>query len=372
MQAYEVGGAVRDKLLGLPVVDRDWVVVGATPEEMVALGYTPVGRDFPVFLHPVTHEEHALARTERKSGRGYKGFTVYAAPDVTLEEDLARRDLTINAMALGPDGRIIDPFGGEADLRAGLLRHVGEAFHEDPVRILRVGRFAARFQFRVCDETMQLMTRMVDAGEVDHLIAERVWQEFERGLSEPHPKDMFLVLEKCGALAHLAPELQAILAGASRDAVFEALTRAVHEKCPPHVRFATLAWFAAADCEAGFHALCKRMRAPNDAHELAILVCRCRAEISGATQADAAGLLRLLKQSDAFRRTKRFDELLWAAQVAASSLVVDAGIGRARAALGAAAAIDGGAIAAATHAPAEIPAAIDAARLEAIRTALGK
>ncbi|MEI6721242.1 MAG: multifunctional CCA tRNA nucleotidyl transferase/2'3'-cyclic phosphodiesterase/2'nucleotidase/phosphatase, partial [Betaproteobacteria bacterium] len=164
MQAYVVGGAVRDELLGLPVVDRDWVVVGATPEEMTALGYTPVGRDFPVFLHPETHEEYALARTERKSGRGYKGFTVYAAPDVTLEQDLARRDLTINAMARGADGRLIDPFGGEADLRAGVLRHVGEAFHEDPVRILRVARFAARFRFHVHEATRRLMAGMVQAG----------------------------------------------------------------------------------------------------------------------------------------------------------------------------------------------------------------
>src|SRR5476649_2645946 len=223
MQAYVVGGAVRDELLGLPVVDRDWVVVGATPGEMTALGYRPVGHDFPVFLHPETHEEYALARTERKSGRGYKGFTVYSAPDVTLEADLARRDLTINAMARGPDGRLMDPFDGEKDLRAGLLRHVGETFAEDPVRILRVARFAARFRFMVADETMELMRRMVSDGEVDFLVAERVWQEFARGLLEPHPQALFAVLEQCGALARLAPELHVLISGASSDAVFKSL-----------------------------------------------------------------------------------------------------------------------------------------------------
>ncbi|MCX7960925.1 MAG: multifunctional CCA tRNA nucleotidyl transferase/2'3'-cyclic phosphodiesterase/2'nucleotidase/phosphatase, partial [Burkholderiales bacterium] len=183
MKAYVVGGAVRDELLGLPVADRDWVVVGATPEQMTAAGFRPVGRDFPVFLHPVTGEEYALARTERKSGRGYRGFTVYCAPEVTLEEDLARRDLTINAMARDEDGRLIDPFGGARDIAAGVLRHVSEAFAEDPVRILRVARFAARYGFRVADETMALMRRMVEAGEVDHLVPERVWQELARGLA---------------------------------------------------------------------------------------------------------------------------------------------------------------------------------------------
>ena len=247
MQAYVVGGAVRDELLGLPVVDRDWVVVGATPEEMTAAGYKPVGRDFPVFLHPETHEEYALARTERKSGRGYKGFTVYSAPDVKLEDDLGRRDLTINAMARGEDGRIIDPFGGEADAQAGVLRHVGEAFAEDPVRILRVARFAARFRFPVAAGTMDLMRRMVVGGEADFLVAERVWQEFARGLLEPHPQAMFEVLEQCGALERLAPELKALVSNA-REALFDALGRAVAEGAPLPVRFALLAWFAGAQC----------------------------------------------------------------------------------------------------------------------------
>ena len=201
MKVYLVGGAVRDELLGLPVKERDYVVVGATPEEMVRLGFKPVGKDFPVFLHPTTHDEYALARTERKSGRGYKGFTVYASPEVTLEEDLRRRDLTINAMAKAQDGSLIDPFGGKKDLEAGLLRHVSEAFAEDPVRILRVARFAARFGFSIHDTTLALMRRRVESGEADYLVPERVWQEFSRGLAERHPERMFELLQRAGLLA---------------------------------------------------------------------------------------------------------------------------------------------------------------------------
>ena len=207
MKIYAVGGAVRDELLGHPVKDRDYVVVGATPEEMVRLGYRPVGRDFPVFLHPQTKEEYALARTERKSGRGYRGFQVYATPDVTLEDDLARRDLTINAMARAEDGSLIDPFGGAADIAAGILRHVGPAFVEDPVRVLRVARFAARLGFAVADETLALMRTMVDDGEVDHLVAERVWQELSLGLMTAQPQRMLEVLRACGALACILPEV---------------------------------------------------------------------------------------------------------------------------------------------------------------------
>ncbi|OZA13922.1 MAG: multifunctional CCA tRNA nucleotidyl transferase/2'3'-cyclic phosphodiesterase/2'nucleotidase/phosphatase, partial [Hydrogenophilales bacterium 17-62-8] len=208
MKTYIVGGAVRDRLLGLPVADRDYVVVGASPEQMVALGYQPVGKDFPVFLHPETHAEYALARTERKSGTGYKGFTVHAAPDVTLEEDLSRRDLTINAIAEDSDGALIDPYGGQRDLAARTFRHVSEAFAEDPVRILRVARFAARFTaFTVAAETNALMRQMVDNGEVDALVPERVWQEIARGLMEAQPSRMFHVLRDCGALARLLPEI---------------------------------------------------------------------------------------------------------------------------------------------------------------------
>ncbi|MGC9185765.1 MAG: multifunctional CCA addition/repair protein, partial [Thiomonas sp.] len=207
-RAYIVGGAVRDALLGRLAGDRDWVVVGATPQDMVDAGFIPVGRDFPVFLHPQTHEEYALARTERKTAPGYHGFAVHAAPDVTLEDDLLRRDLTINAMAQAEDGTLIDPYGGQRDLQARVLRHVSPAFAEDPVRILRLARFAARFaDFSVAAETLELMRRMVQAGEVDALVPERVWQELARGLMEDHPQRMFAVLRDCGALARLLPEL---------------------------------------------------------------------------------------------------------------------------------------------------------------------
>src|SRR5688572_13415647 len=242
---YSVGGAVRDELLGLPVKDRDYVVVGATPEEMVRLGFKPVGKDFPVFLHPETHEEYALARTERKSGRGYKGFKVYAAPEVTLEEDLRRRDLTINAMAKAEDGTLIDPFGGQRDLEARVLRHVSEAFAEDPVRILRLARFAARFGFDVAPDTMTLMRRMVECGEADYLVPERVWQEFARGLAEPHPELMFDVLERSGLLGKLFPELK------SRPRRYGGSLA---------VRYAHLTWPLD---EAEIEALSERLRAPN-------------------------------------------------------------------------------------------------------------
>ncbi|HWP12550.1 MAG TPA: multifunctional CCA addition/repair protein, partial [Ramlibacter sp.] len=208
MQTYMVGGAVRDALLGLPVNDHDWVVVGATPQEMISAGYLPVGKDFPVFLHPQSREEYALARTERKTARGYHGFAFHAEPNVTLEQDLARRDLTINAMAQDPAGRLIDPYGGRADLENRVLRHVTVAFREDPVRILRVARLAARFaDFSLAPETLALMREMVEAGEVDALVAERVWQELARGLMEDKPSRMFEMLRSCGALARLLPEV---------------------------------------------------------------------------------------------------------------------------------------------------------------------
>ncbi|MDR2207537.1 MAG: multifunctional CCA addition/repair protein [Azoarcus sp.] len=208
MRAYVVGGAVRDALLGLPVKDRDWVVVGETPEAMIARGFRPVGRDFPVFLHPETHEEYALARTERKSGRGYTGFVCHAAPDVTLEEDLSRRDLTINAIAREAEGALIDPYGGARDLEAGILRHVGPAFTEDPLRVLRTARFAARLPgFSLAPETLSLMRSMSESGELDHLTPERVWKELSRGLMEKSPSRMFRILRECGALVCILPEL---------------------------------------------------------------------------------------------------------------------------------------------------------------------
>jgi len=351
VKKYVVGGAVRDELLGLPVADRDWVVVGATPEDMARRGFRPVGKDFPVFLHPETHEEYALARTERKSGRGYRGFTVYSAPDVTLEDDLARRDLTINAMARDESGRLIDPFGGERDLRAGMLRHVGEAFEEDPVRILRVARFVARLGFRIAPETMQLMRRMVDSGEADHLVAERVWQEFARGLMEPHPARMLEVLAECGLAARLLPELKNERA---------ALERAALAGAPLPVRFTVLTWGLEDDA---VRALCERLRAPNEDLELAQAASRCRALLAAR---EPGALLELLKRADAIRRPERFALLLDAARLADPA----ADLQRVERAFAAAAAVDAGAIA--RQSALDIGARVDQARAEAIRRTLAQ
>jgi len=345
VEIYVVGGAVRDELLGLAVQDKDYVVVGATPEEMVAAGFKPVGRDFPVFLHPKTHEEHALARTERKSGRGYRGFTVYSAPDVTLEQDLARRDLTINAMAKKSDGTLIDPFGGKKDLENKTLRHVSDAFAEDPVRILRIARFAARFGFRIADETRTLMQKMVAAGETDHLVPERVWQEFAKGLGEPHPEFMFEALERCGLRAKLLPELGQLPKSFSG---------------PLPVRFAVLCWPLAED---DIKALCERLKAPNDERELALLACRTK-NLLNASQAGA--LLNLFKRADALRRPERFALLLQAAGIAQPGFNLQR-IGKA---LAAAAAVDAGEIARRASAPAAISALLDQAREQAIAATL--
>jgi tRNA nucleotidyltransferase (CCA-adding enzyme) len=339
VKAYVVGGAVRDELLGLPVKDRDWVVVGATPEEMVAKGFKPVGKDFPVFLHPETHEEYALARTERKSGRGYKGFTVHASPDVTLEDDLRRRDLTINAIAKDEDGRLIDPFRGQEDLRQGVLRHVSEAFAEDPVRILRVARFAARFSFLVSKETQALMRKMVRSGETEYLVAERVWQEFAKGLMEEHPERMFEVLESAGL--KILPRPRYKLSGSLA------------------VRFALLAWPLP---EKDVEALCKRLRAPNEVRDLALLASGYREQLTHAKKPEE--LLDLLKRTDAFRRPERFAQLLEVARGAAPK----ADLARLEKARAAAAAVDGGAIAAQGSGK-DIARRVDAARLEAIRSA---
>jgi tRNA nucleotidyltransferase (CCA-adding enzyme) len=353
MKAYVVGGAVRDELLGLPLQDKDYVVVGATAEEMVQQGFKPVGKDFPVFLHPKTHEEYALARTERKSGRGYKGFTVYAAPDVTLEDDLRRRDLTINAMAKAADGTLIDPFGGRKDLEAGVLRHVSEAFAEDPVRILRVARFAARFGFRVADETMALMKRMVASGEADYLVPERVWQEFARGLAEPHPEKMFEVLEACGLADKLLGGVKPVL---------PLLAASAKAKASVPVRFAVLAW---PHKEPEVSAVCERLKAPNDVRELALLACRSRVALRAAPLASPAALLELLKRSDAFRRPERFRELLEVARFGSPGLET----ARLERAAAAATAVDAGAIAARAASAEEIPRLIDEARARAIELA---
>jgi len=342
---YSVGGAVRDELLGLPVKDRDWVVVGATPEEMVRQGFKPVGKDFPVFLHPATHEEYALARTERKSGRGYKGFKVYASPEVTLEQDLERRDLTINAIAKAEDGTLIDPFGGAKDLTSGVLRHVSEAFAEDPVRILRVARFAARFGFRVAGETLELMKKMVASGEADYLVPERVWQEFSRGLAEPRPELMFEVLESCGFRNKVFPELR---------------TRPNRFSGSIAVRFTLLTWPLK---ESEIEALCARLHAPNEVRGLAVLASKKKKAIRAANSAAPNAILDLLKGADAFRRPERFAELLEAARLAEPGIDT-ARIERARRA---AAAVDAGAVAAGAASPEKIPKLVDEARLSAIR-----
>ena len=353
MKAYVVGGAVRDELLGLALQDKDYVVVGATPEEMVAQGFKPVGKDFPVFLHPQTHEEYALARTERKSGRGYKGFTIHASPDVTLEEDLRRRDLTINAMARAPDGTLIDPFNGRKDLEAGVLRHVSEAFAEDPVRILRVARFAARFGFRVAEETVALMREMVRSGEADYLVPERVWQEFERGLAEPQPEKMFEVLEACGLADRLLDGMKPVT---------EILKTAAKVSESVAIRFAVIAW---PHKEPEVSAVCERLKAPNEVRELALLACRNRVALRAAPLASPGALLELLKRADALRRPQRFGDLLQVARLGSQGLQTD----RLERAAAAAAGVDAGAFAAKAASPADIPRLVDEARLRAIEHA---
>jgi tRNA nucleotidyltransferase (CCA-adding enzyme) len=310
MEIYMVGGAVRDRLLGRPVVDRDWVVVGATPEMMLAQGFKPVGKDFPVFLHPRTHEEYALARTERKTAPGYHGFSFHAAPDVTLEQDLARRDLTINAMAQTADGCIIDPYNGRADLAAHLLRHVSPAFSEDPVRILRIARFAARFGFSIAQETLQLMCRMVNDGEVDELVPERVWQEMSKALMTDNPALPFRTLRQCHALEHLLPELEQLFTGAEgshgknpgENALYR-LTKAAGSRLSLPQRFAALL--------AGLK--------PGDCRDLARLAVQFSGNIAGASTLNAEEILELLRQTDALRRPERFRQLLQLVAVTAEA-----------------------------------------------------
>lgn len=324
METYLVGGAVRDKLLGLPVRERDWVVVGATPEDMLALGYTPVGRDFPVFLHPETRDEFALARTERKTGHGYTGFATCSDPGITLEQDLLRRDLTINAMAETAQGELIDPYGGREDLDNGILRHVSPAFAEDPVRILRIARFAARFSrmgFHVAHDTNRLMRTMVARGEVDYLVAERVWAELVKALAEDTPVRFFEVLRGCDALEKLFPEMVP-LAGTSdadghaqRDLTLPVLAAAVPLSDNTCIRFA--AWVCDLDNgtpggleDASLDALCSRHRVPNSCRELAAMALHHRQALHKACDLSAAGLLELLAALDAFRRTERLQQFL--------------------------------------------------------------
>jgi tRNA nucleotidyltransferase (CCA-adding enzyme) len=341
MNIYAVGGAVRDELLGLVVKDRDWVVVGATPQEMLAQGYLPVGRDFPVFLHPQTREEYALARTERKTGPGYTGFDFHAAPGVTLEQDLIRRDLTINAIAKDEAGAIIDPHGGRADLAARVLRHVSPAFAEDPVRILRVARFAARFaDFSIAAETLDLMRGMVAAGEVDALVAERVWQELARGLMEARPSRMFAVLRECGALARLLPELDALWGvpqradyhpeidtgthvmlvidmaarlGAELPARFAALTHDLGKALTP-ADILPRHYGHEAKSVALLEGICERLRVPVECREVARLAARFHGDMHRVAELRPETRLAVLERCDALRRPERFELILLACE----------------------------------------------------------
>ena len=321
MKVWRVGGAVRDALLGRPDSDVDWVVTGATPEAMLTAGYLPVGRDFPVFLHPVTKQEYALARTERKTAPGYHGFVFHTDPGVTLEEDLQRRDLTINAMAQDETGTVIDPYGGQRDLQARLLRHVSPAFTEDPVRILRVARFAARFvDFQVAPETQALMQHMVNAGEVDTLVAERVWQELSRGLMEAQPSRMFDVLHDCGALARLLPEIATDWSSVEPAAIRwrQAIDLSAERGLPLPARFAVLTHRlgasgrpAKADARAAaLPMLCERWRIPSDCREVAELVVREGEVLRLNAVMDAEQRVQLLDRCDAWRRSERFELLL--------------------------------------------------------------
>ena len=341
MKRYIVGGAVRDRLLGRPVNDRDWVVLGSTPQEMLDAGFVAVGRDFPVFLHPQTKEEHALARTERKTAAGYRGFEVHADPGVTLEEDLSRRDLTINAIAEDEAGALTDPYGGQRDLADKVLRHVSDAFTEDPVRILRLARFAARFSdFSVAPETMTLMRRMVDSGEVESLVAERVWQEIARGLMEARPSRMFEVLRECGALAHLLPEVERLWGVPQRADYHPEVDTGVHlmmvldmsarlEASLP-VRFACLGHDLGKGTTPAdvlprhlgheqrsvdlVRKLCERLRVPVACRELAEVVAREHGNVHRSSEFGAAAIVRLLERCDALRRPDRFQEMLLACE----------------------------------------------------------
>ena len=405
MKTYAVGGAVRDELLGLPVKDRDWVVVGATPQDMLAQGYLAVGRDFPVFLHPQTHEEYALARTERKTGPGYTGFAFHAAPGVTLEQDLIRRDLTINAIARDEAGAIIDPHDGRADLAARILRHVSPAFAEDPVRILRVARFAARFaDFSIAAETMALMRGMVAAGEVDALVPERVWQELARGLMEARPSRMFEVLRECGALVRLLPELEALWGVPQRADYHPEIDTGVHVMMvidmAARLGAALPARFAALTHDLGkgltppeilprhygheaksvvlLEGICERLRVPAECREVARLAARFHGDMHRVAELRPETRLTVLERCDALRRPERFELILlaceadyrgrlgWEERDYAPAAAWRAGLGAVRA-------VDAGAIARATTAragradPQAIARDVSAARVEVLR-----
>ena len=407
MKIYLVGGSVRDRLLGLPASDRDYVVVGATPEQMLASGYQPVGKDFPVFLHPQTKEEYALARTERKSGRGYTGFAFHAAPDVTLEDDLHRRDLTINAMALDENGQLVDPYGGARDIASKTLRHVSEAFPEDPLRVLRLARFAARFtEFSVAPETMALCRQLVDEGEIRELVAERVWQELSRGLMEAQPSRMFGVLRDCGALAVLAPELDRLW-GVPQKAIYhpeidtgihimQVIDYAANRGWPLATRYAALTHdlgkgLTPADILPAHHAhevrsaklvdtLSARWRVQREVAELARAVAAEHGNLGKLKEMRPATVHDVLMRCDAIRRPERFVQMLDACEADKSSrravgLPESAGEpftarADAMAALAAMQSVDAGAIAAqlvAAGKPERIAAEVRDARIAAIR-----
>jgi tRNA nucleotidyltransferase (CCA-adding enzyme) len=402
MQIYLVGGAVRDELLGLPVKDKDYVVVGSTPEEMEAAGYKPVGKDFPVFLHPKTHDEYALARTERKTAKGYKGFAVHASIDVTLEEDLARRDLTINAIAKSVDGQLIDPYHGLADIQSKTLRHVSAAFAEDPVRILRAARLSARFaNFAVASETNQLMQDMAEAGEVDALVAERVWQELAKGLMEAKPSRMFDVLRACGALKKILPELDKLW-GVPQSAQYHpevdtgvhvmlVIDYAAKQNFSLPVRFASLMHDLGKGTTPSeilprhigheersvrlLKDICKRLRVPNDCKELAQIVAKFHGKLNQAPQMRPRTLLEFLVELDAIRQPARFKDFLKACEAdsrgrsgfescetPAASLMLKV--------FEAASSLDAGAVASRYSEPEKIKIAVFEARLQAVKKAL--
>ena len=411
MKTFLVGGSVRDELLGLPVKDHDYVVVGSTPEEMVELGYRPVGKDFPVFLHPVTKEQYALARTERKISLGYKGFEIFTAPEVTLQEDLVRRDLTINAIAKDSDGNIIDPFNGVADLEAGILRHISPAFSEDPVRILRTARFAARFSFRIAPETLELMSEMVHNGEVEALVPERVWQEISRGLMENKPSRMFYMLRECGALSRILPEVDVLFGVPQPAHAHPEIDAGVHtmmvidfaasnnyslpvrfaallhdlgkgttlpEEWPRHIGHEQRSAQLVLD-------LCERIRVPRDERNLAVLVAQFHGKVHRAEELKATTTADLLHAVDAYRKPDRFREFL---QACASDFHGRPGyversyppVERLERALDAAQSVDAGAIAMALRdeiaddsiLPAAINAKVREARISQIKHALNQ
>jgi tRNA nucleotidyltransferase (CCA-adding enzyme) len=408
MQVYVVGGAVRDALLGLPVQDHDWVVVGATPDQMIAQGFRPVGKDFPVFLHPQTQEEYALARTERKTAPGYHGFVFHTSPEVSLEDDLIRRDLTINAMARAADGSIVDPYGGRQDLRDRVFRHVSDAFAEDPVRILRLSRFAARFpDFRVADSTNALMRKMVDGGEVDALVPERVWQELSRGLMEQKPSRMLAVLRDCGALARILPELDALWGVPQPPLHHPEVDTGVHMMLVIDyaaergfdlpIRFAALMHDLGKGATPSEHwpkhhghegmgprlitDLCKRLRVPLECRDLAVMTAREHGNVSRAMELRPKTIVTLFERCDGFRKPARFAQMLLASECDARGRGHETHDMRYRdypqgpyllTALAAARAVNAGEVAARfVDDKARIPEAVHAARVAAVKAALG-